>query len=83
MVSSFSTTGAINSFQKEQKEYFKRINGMNLKSPLLIGFGISNNETFNDAKKYSNGAIIGSAFIKFLAEKGIHKLDDFIKKIRG
>ena len=42
MVSSFSITGAVNSFKKEQKEYFERINKMNLKSPLLIGFGISN-----------------------------------------
>ena len=53
MVSSFSITGAVNSFQKEQKEYFERINKMNLKSPLLIGFGISNRETYKDAIKFS------------------------------
>ena len=82
MVSSFSITGAVNSFQKEQKEYFERINNMNLKSPLLIGFGISNRETYKDAIKFSQGAIIGSAFIKHLEKKGVNKITDFIKKIR-
>ena len=82
MVSSFSITGAINSFQKEQKEYFERINKKNLKSPLLIGFGISNRQTYKDAIKFSQGAIIGSAFIKHLEEKGVNKITDFIKKMR-
>ncbi len=82
MISSFSITGAVNSFQKEQKEYFERINKMNLKSPLLIGFGISNRETYKDAIKFSQGAIIGSAFIKHLEKKGVNKITDFIKKIR-
>ena len=82
MVSSFSITGAVNSFQKEQKEYFERINKMNLKSPLLIGFGISNKETYKDSIKFSQGAIIGSAFIKHLKEKGVDKITDFINEIR-
>ena len=83
MVSSFSITGAVNSFTDEQIKYFKRINKMNLKSALLIGFGISNRRTFKDALKYSNGAIIGSAFITHLKEFGVEKTCDFIKKIKG
>ena len=83
MVSSFSTTGAVDSFKKEQIKYFKRINNMNLKSPLLIGFGISNKETFEDAKRFSSGAIIGSAFIKFLKHKGVSNIANFIKNIRN
>ena len=35
MVSSFSITGAVNSFNENQKKYFKRINSMELKSKLL------------------------------------------------
>ncbi|MBT4232380.1 MAG: tryptophan synthase subunit alpha, partial [Flavobacteriaceae bacterium] len=35
MVSSFSITGAVNSFDENQKKYFKRINSMDLKSELL------------------------------------------------
>ena len=83
MVSSFSITGAVNSFEKEQKKYFDRINKMDLKSSLLIGFGISNKETFKDAINHSQGAIIGSAFIKFISENGVNKISDFIRKIKG
>ena len=83
MVSSFSITGAVNSFGKNQIDYFKRINKMNLKSKLLIGFGISNKDTFNDAVSYSKGAIIGSAFIKFLKTNKIENIKNFIDQIRG
>ena len=82
MVSSFSVTGTINSFGKEQRKYFKRINDLKLKSSLLIGFGISNNNTFKDAINYSQGAIIGSAFIKFLEENGVDQIGKFVKSIR-
>jgi tryptophan synthase alpha chain len=64
MVSSHGVTGAKAGITEGQISYFKRINEMNLKNPLLIGFGISDAETFSKASEYSNGAIIGSAFIK-------------------
>lgn len=69
MVSSASTTGAKTSIASDQEAYFKRIKAMNLKNPYLIGFGISNKKTFENASKYASGAIIGSAFVKAL-EKG-------------
>jgi len=67
MVSSASITGAKKGISPQQVEYFERINSMNLKKPRLIGFGISDNETFTKACKYANGAIIGSAYIRALA----------------
>lgn len=67
MVSAASTTGARDHFGEEQIQYFKRINDMDLKHPRLIGFGISNKQTFAEACRYSSGAIIGSQFIKCLA----------------
>ncbi len=67
MVSAASTTGARDRFNDEQLNYFKRINGMALKHPRLIGFGISNEQTFTEACRYSSGAIIGSQFIKCLS----------------
>lgn len=70
MVSAASTTGAKKSYGPEQIAYFKRINEMPLKHNRLIGFGISNPETLNDAWKYSSGAIIGSHFIKCLDKAG-------------
>jgi len=49
----------------------------------LIGFGISDRESYLTASKYANGAIIGSAFIKHL--KGKNEVDkataDFINLI--
>lgn len=66
MVSSHSITGAKSSISGEQIAYFERVKDMGLKNPILIGFGISDAETFSTASQYSNGAIIGSAFIKVI-----------------
>ena len=83
MVSSASTTGAKNSFDKVQLNYFQRIDDLNLKTPRVIGFGISNNETFVQATKYASGAIIGSAFVKFLKQNSIDRIPEFINKIQS
>lgn len=66
MVSAASTTGTRDSFAEEQLAYFRRLDGLGLKHPRLIGFGISNPATFADACRYSAGAIVGSKFIKCL-----------------
>lgn len=63
MVSSSSTTGAGKKVEDFHSEYFERIQQLNLKNPRLIGFGISDNATFENACKYASGAIIGSAFV--------------------
>lgn len=68
MVSSASTTGAKQGFSDEQRSYFERIAAMQLKSPKLIGFGISDKATFEGACQYAEGAIIGSAFINLLSK---------------
>ncbi|MCB8994662.1 MAG: tryptophan synthase subunit alpha [Bacteroidales bacterium] len=84
MVSSAATTGSRDSFDEAQIDYFKRLDNMNLKSPRLIGFGISNHVTFNQACNYANGAIVGSAFIKALDESGTlaQKVSGFLESIR-
>ena len=64
MVSSHAITGAKAAISKEQEEYFERVANMKLTHPRLIGFGISDAATFQLASQYSQGAIIGSAFIK-------------------
>ncbi|WP_299059666.1 tryptophan synthase subunit alpha [uncultured Polaribacter sp.] len=81
VVASASITGAKGDISNNQVAYFERIKAMNLKSKLIIGFGISDKQTFNTACKYANGTIIGSAFIKYLGKNGIDKIDDFIKPI--
>ncbi|MEO5789419.1 tryptophan synthase subunit alpha, partial [Gelidibacter sp.] len=78
MVSSASVTGSSSGFGNQQTDYFKRIADMNLKNPQVIGFGISDHETFTQATKYAKGAIIGSAFIKHLNTEGTGKINSYI-----
>ncbi|MDG2396201.1 MAG: tryptophan synthase subunit alpha [Flavobacteriaceae bacterium] len=82
IVSDSSITGIKGNFNKTQKTYFKRIHSMNLNTPTIVGFGISNYKNYKSAIKFAKGAIIGSAFIKFLEKNSIQKIIDFINKIR-
>ena len=68
MVSSAAITGAQKSFDDAKQEYFRRINGMNLRNPRMIGFGISNKQTLKAAQDNAAGAIIGSKFVTLLNE---------------
>jgi len=82
MVSSASVTGSSAGFGNTQEAYFQRIAQMNLKNPQIIGFGINNAETFEQATQFAKGAIIGSAFISYLKENGTRTIEKFIKSIR-
>lgn len=82
MVSSASTTGAKTGFGTEQTEYFQRVAAMKLSHPQIVGFGISNAATFNQATAHAKGAIIGSAFIKHLTQYGVGGIGSFVKEIR-
>ena len=82
MVSSSSTTGVKGAVNEEQISYFERIQNMNLRSKILIGFGISGKASFEKASCYANGAIIGSAFVKALEGEGTleTKVKGFVQK---
>jgi len=84
MVSSAATTGSRESFDEKQLGYFKRVSDMKLKTPRLIGFGVSNHTTFEQACRYADGAIIGSAFIDAVSENGslAQKVSGFLETIR-
>jgi tryptophan synthase alpha chain len=85
MVSSASTTGAKTGISSDQEAYFERIEGMDLKNPRLVGFGISDRTSFLKASKGASGAIIGSAFVKLVGQaKDIHsEVVAFVKAIKG
>ena len=68
MVSAASTPGPRKIYDKNQLDFFRRISNMNLRHNRLIGFGISNSITFDQAQKHASGAIIGSQFIRCLDE---------------
>ncbi|SDE86935.1 tryptophan synthase, alpha chain [Pricia antarctica] len=81
MVSSASVTGSGKGFGHMQTDYFKRISDMQLSNPQIVGFGIKDTETYQQATKTAKGAIIGSAFINHLTESGTDSVSDFIAKI--
>jgi tryptophan synthase alpha chain len=65
-------------------DYFRKLDNLNLNSPLLVGFGISDRTTYNQTCEYSDGAIIGSAFIRALEAPGLltENINRFMKTIR-
>ena len=69
MVSSAAITGAQRDFNAQKQAYFRRIGNMRLRNPRMIGFGISNRQTFEAAAKHAAGCIIGSKFVSLLTEE--------------
>lgn len=82
-VSSSSTTGREKNMTNVTK-YLEELKGLKLKNPVLVGFGIKDKTTFEAACTYANGAIIGTAYIKALANGGnISEITrDFLHSIR-
>jgi tryptophan synthase alpha chain len=64
-VSSSSLTGSDKDFSI-MESYLQKFNTLDLKNPVLVGFGIKDKQTFKTACQFTNGAIIGSAYIKAL-----------------
>ncbi|MCH2045719.1 MAG: tryptophan synthase subunit alpha, partial [Saprospiraceae bacterium] len=84
-VSSSSTTGKQGSFQTQQVVYFEQVQAIrDAGYPVLIGFGIANQATYKKACNHASGAIIGSAFLRALANGNdlATAIDDFIQAIR-
>lgn len=85
MVSSAATTGAQKDFDAQKQAYFRKIQDMHLRNPRMVGFGISNKQTFDAACANSSGAIIGSRFVTLLneyegdAEKAITQLKEGLR----
>ena len=69
MVSSAAITGAQKDFNEQKQAYFRRIEAMHLRNPRMIGFGISNRQTFEAAAAHAAGCIIGSKFVSLLNEE--------------
>ncbi|MGB4844773.1 MAG: tryptophan synthase subunit alpha [Ferruginibacter sp.] len=83
-VSSSSTTGK-NKAIGDQASYFKKLQNMKLNNPVLVGFGIKDKNTFDAACAHTNGAIIGSAYIKAI-KNSLNISEDtkeFINTVKG
>ena len=68
MVSSAATTGAQKDFDAQKQAYFRKIEEMGLRIPRMVGFGISNKQTFDAACEHASGGIIGSRFVTLLEQ---------------
>lgn len=64
-VSSSSTTGS-DKKAANTEEYLQKLKDLQLNNPVLVGFGISNKQSFDAVCQLAEGAIIGSAYIKAL-----------------
>ena len=84
MVSSNSITGGAKGLE-QQEEYFSRVAAMKLRNSLITGFGISDRRSFELACRHSSGAIVGTAFIRMLGERGVSKesVAQFVNNIRS
>ncbi|MBQ9660560.1 MAG: tryptophan synthase subunit alpha [Bacteroidales bacterium] len=82
MVSSAATTGAQKNFDAQKQAYFQRIEDMHLRIPRMVGFGISNKQTFDAACSYASGGIIGSRFVTLLKEADGDALSA-IRRLKG
>ena len=83
LLSSSTITGKALQVSDAVEDYYKRVKAMELKTPAIIGFGITNNTSFNKACEYARGAIVGSAFVRFLSEENyLERIGEFVKNIR-
>ncbi|MCX2484299.1 tryptophan synthase subunit alpha [Pedobacter sp. MR2016-24] len=84
LLSSSATTGQNLQVSDQTETYFSRIAAMKLNNPTMIGFGISSKETFDKACRYANGGIIGTAFVKSIAEGDIvENVNAFMQTFRS
>ncbi|MET0391797.1 MAG: tryptophan synthase subunit alpha [Chitinophagaceae bacterium] len=83
-VSSSSTTGSDKNME-DVKAYLQRLQQMQLKNPVLVGFGIRDRASFREACAHANGAIIGSAFVKALEHSTVEadSVKQFLNTILG
>lgn len=68
-VSSLGVTGVRSDFKTDFSGFFGAIDAANAarQTPTAIGFGISTPEQVREVKQYADGVIVGSAFVKLVA----------------
>lgn len=72
VVSSSSITGTDKNFSPLET-YLQKLKDMQLRNPLLVGFGVKDREGFESVCRYTQGAIIGSAYIRAIENGSIEE----------
>jgi tryptophan synthase alpha chain len=82
-VSSSATTGGQAAWE-DSRVYFERLRSMQLKLPVLIGFGIRTAEDYQRACDEAQGAIIGTAFLQAIqhSQAVAEAATDFVQQVR-
>lgn len=80
LVSTNSTTGANNDSTEELQLRYSEIKNLCGGTPVIMGFGIRDKATFQQATQHVDGAIIGSAFIQAL---GYGSEEEFLRELNG
>jgi len=85
LLSSSTITGKSLQMSDVVDTYFKRIEDMKLKNPTIVGFGIADKTSYKKACEYNRGAIVGSAFVKYLGttDNYLDGINDFIIQFKG
>ncbi|WP_293913706.1 MULTISPECIES: tryptophan synthase subunit alpha [unclassified Sphingobacterium] len=84
LLSSNAVTGNNLNVGDDTTAYFSRIKALELEHPLIVGFGISSREAFVRTTSIADGAIVGSAFVKLLAQENyMEKIPGFIKDLKA
>ncbi len=68
VVSSDAITGSRAEISEQQATFFKWLRGLNLVSKLIVGFGVTDRASFESVTQHTHGAIVGSAFVRALAD---------------
>lgn len=68
VVSSDTITGSRAEISEQQSTFFKWLRGLKLASKLIVGFGVTDRTSFETVTQHTHGAIVGSAFVRALAD---------------
>lgn len=81
-VSSLGVTGEKSVFKTDFDDFAGTIK-KHSDIPACVGFGISNGQQVRELTKYFDGAIVGSAIVKAIADKGIDGLREKVSDLKS
>ena len=83
-VSVFGVTGQQNNLPEDIQEYLERVKQLSGRK-ILVGFGVDSKESALRLAPYSDGIVIGSAFVKLLSDdddNSVNELRSFFRAVR-
>jgi len=82
-VSTMGITGAREDLDAKARNVVSGVKATGTLVPVCVGIGISTSEQVVEVNSYSDGAIVGSVFIKAYRDGGIDKLRDVVQELKA